>query len=141
MSEPLKRAKFQSPRFLSEPTRLANRSRLVPPIQVAEEAVRDIRDSVRRNLENCYPSSESPEARNNDTFEPNEPRVNRVTFRRDYSLISVDFSIFEPNPGRNMENIQPEAIDREIDRLRVQAEQGAAASYEDAGHPAPAGHK
>lgn len=135
MSEPLKRVRFQNPRFLSEPARLANRPGLVPPIQVAEEAVRDIRDSVRKNLENCYPSSESPEARNNDNFESNEPRVNRVTLRRNYSPLSVDLSIFEPNPRRNMENVRSEAVDREIDHLRVQTEQGAAATYENAGHP------
>jgi len=35
-----------------------------------------------------------------------------------------------------MDNIQPEAVDREIERLRTQAGQEAAANYEDAGHPA-----
>jgi len=79
MSEQLKRVRFQSPRFLSEPARLANRLGLVTPIQVAEEAARDIRNSVRKNLEDCYSSSESSEAReldNNDNFERNERSVN-----------------------------------------------------------------
>jgi len=72
MSEPLHRVRVNSPRFLSVPARLANRLGLVTSLQVAEEATRDIRNSVRRNLENQYSSSESSEAReqdDNDTLE------------------------------------------------------------------------
>jgi len=136
MSVPLNRVRFNSPRFLRVPARIANRLGLVPPFQVAEEATRDIRDSVRRNLENQYSSSESFEAReqdDNDNLEQDRQSVSRVTVRRNYSPISVDsirISLFEPNPARNMDN---EAVDREIERLRAQqAGQNAAANYEDA---------
>lgn len=91
MSEQTKRVRFQSPRFLSEPARLAKRAGLVPPIQVAEEAVRDIRDSVRKNLAEHYSSSDSSdghEPHNNDNSVLDRP--SRVTVKRNYSPISVD---------------------------------------------------
>ena len=133
MSEPLKRVRFKSPRFLSEPARLANRLGLVPPIRVAEEAVHDIRNSVRKNLEDYYSSSESSEARELDDSEnlkQNKRSVSRVTFKRNYSPEPIDLSIFEPNPARNMDNIQSEAIDREIERLRTQTGQEIAAKMQ-----------
>jgi len=53
--------------------------------------------------------------------------------RRNYSPISFKISLFEPNPARNMDN---EAVDREIERLRAQqAGQNGTANYENAGHP------
>ncbi|EFN61762.1 hypothetical protein EAG_13833 [Camponotus floridanus] len=67
---PLKQVKFKSPRFLSVPVRLANRFGLVTPIRVAEEAARDIRRSVRKNLEEHYSNSDSSEG-----HEPNDNSV------------------------------------------------------------------
>jgi len=118
------------------PARLASRLGLVTLLQVAEEATRDIRNRVRRNLEDQYSSSESSEAREhdvNDNLEHNRQNVSLVTVRRNYSSISIDISLFELNPEKNMDN---EVVDREIEHLRTQqAEQNAAANYEDAGHP------
>ena len=45
----------------SEPAWRARRISPVSPVRIVEEAVRDIRDSVRRNLETRYSSDSSPE--------------------------------------------------------------------------------
>jgi len=96
MSEQLNRVRFNSPRFFSVPARLVNRLGLVTPFQVAEEATRDIRNSVRSNLKNQYLSSESSEAReqdDNDHLKQDRQSVSRVTVRRNYLPISVDISL------------------------------------------------
>ena len=163
MSAQPKRVTFHRPRFLSVPARLANRFGLVTPVQVIEGAARDIRDNVRRNLNNNYSGADSPELEsrelennqiigntlppnNNNNVEANGPGVNRtpverVTVRRDYSPVSYDSSIFETNNEENMlrnplpSTVPPEDVDREIERLRAQARRNAAADYEDAGRP------
>lgn len=103
-----------------------------------EEATYDIRKSVRRNLEAYYSdSSETHERPTNGDVDRNRQDINQVTFQRNYSPLSVNNSLFEPNPGRNMENISAEFVDREIERLRAQhIGNNPAAQYEDAGQPA-----
>lgn len=148
MSAQPKRVAFHRPRFLSVPARLANRFGLVTPVQVIEGAARDIRDNVRRNLDNHFSGENSPELgsreleinqaaentlppnnNNNiievDGLDVNRTSVERVAVRRNYSPVSYDSSIFEANNEENMQRnplpstVPPENVDREIERLRA----------------------
>ncbi|EFN64880.1 hypothetical protein EAG_09127 [Camponotus floridanus] len=134
MSALLKQVKLKNPQFLSVLARLANRFGLVTPIRVAEEAARDIRRSMRKNLEERYSSFESSEERkpnNNDNSEQDGP--SRVAVKRN-SLLSVDISLFKPRAQRNMDNVNSTAVEQEIERMQAQhAELNVAAAYEDAG--------
>jgi len=79
----------------SEPAR---RARLTPlsPIQIVEQAVRDIRDNVRRNLEENYSSESSPEPE----LHPN------VNLEREFSFDDLDPSIIHPSE-RNNDALRP----------------------------------
>jgi len=71
----------------SKPARRAARSTLLNPIQVIEQAVSDIRDNVRRNLEAYYSSESSPEPE----LHPN------VNIEREFPFDDTDPSIINPS--------------------------------------------
>jgi len=79
----------------SEPARRA-RLTLLSPIQIVEQAVSDIRDNVRRNLEAYYSSESSPEPE----LHPN------VNIEREFLFDDIDPSLINPSE-RNDDAIRP----------------------------------
>jgi len=71
----------------SEPARRAARPTPLSPIRVIEQAVTDIRENVRRNLEAYYSSESSPESE----LHPN------VNIEREFPFDNIDPSIINPN--------------------------------------------
>jgi len=81
----------------SEPSRRARRPSSVSPVRVIEEAVSDIRESVRRNLETRYSSESSPE----HELHPN------VVIEREFSFDNVDINITTDNNRRDENGPHP----------------------------------
>jgi len=79
----------------SEPARRA-RFTLLNPIQIVEQAVSDIRDNVRRNLEAYYSSESSPELE----LHPN------VNIEHEFPFDDLDPSIINPSE-RNNDALRP----------------------------------
>jgi len=80
----------------SESARRAARPTPLNPIQVIEQAVSDIRENVRRNLEAYYSSESSPEPE----LHPN------VNIEREFTFDDIDLSIINPNE-RNDDALRP----------------------------------
>src|SRR5580765_3304672 len=145
--------------LFSEPANRAIRYSLLSPTRIVEEAVRDIRDNVRRNLNEDYSSGSlaEPELGANviterefsfgeidtDLITSNELQnpvaesitstPSRLTHRSEFSLTSYDSSIFDSEEiyrAQNMSQLRitsprhvpAEDVDREIERLRDEAE-------------------
>jgi len=80
----------------SEPARRTRRPTPLSPIRIVEQAVIDIRESVRRNLEAYYSSESSPEPE----LHPN------INIEREFPFDDIDPSIINHN-GRDEDEIHP----------------------------------
>jgi len=93
----------------SEPTRRARRPSSISPVRIIEEAVSDIRENVRRNLEIRFSNNSSPEY---------EPHPNVVT-EREFPFDNVDISIANNNNGQDENGPHPTYVRLESIESRV----------------------
>jgi len=78
----------------SEPARRAGRSTPLSPVRIIEQAVTDIRENVRRNLEAYYSSESSPEPE----LHPN------VNIEREFPFDNIDSSYTPRTPDLKLPN-------------------------------------
>lgn len=95
-------------RIHSEPNRGAHRISPLGPVRIVEEAVRDIRDSVRINLESLYSSESSPEPE----LHPN------ITVERVIPFEDTDASLLNNNPDENiLHPLRDDALSEIVDTI------------------------